>query len=176
VPTANERKALWFLALVATSGTVVRLWRAPPGDPRASAAVALESQVHRVDSVRMSQRAGASTARGGRNRRDAVDSAATTLVPGTPVDLDRAAAPEIAALPGISRTVAMRIIANRDSLGPYGSLEALCWRVSGVGPATIRRLRPLVTFSAAQSPVSGECGEASKAARKGRRSARRQSR
>jgi Helix-hairpin-helix motif len=72
--------------------------------------------------------------------------------------------------------LATRIVSNRDSLGAFGSLNALCWRVRGVGPATAERLRPMVTFSAASSPLSGECGAPSKATRKERRGTHRPSR
>ena len=97
-------------------------------------------------------------------------------MPADPVDLDRAGISAIGMLPGLTQSMAKRIVANRDSLGPFGSLDALCWRIRGIGPATIKRLGSAVTFSAAPSPVSGECGEASKATRKTRRSAQRQSR
>ncbi|MFL5247076.1 MAG: hypothetical protein ACJ79V_04570 [Myxococcales bacterium] len=41
-------------------------------------------------------------------------------------------------------------MANRDSFGPFGSLEAL-GRVKGVGSATRKRLAALVTFSGSPS-------------------------
>jgi competence protein ComEA len=63
-----------------------------------------------------------------------------------PVDLDRASAAEIERLPGIGPALAGRIVASRDSLGPFGGLAALA-RVKGVGPATLKRLARLVTFS-----------------------------
>jgi competence protein ComEA len=89
--------------------------------------------------------------------------------------MDRASADEMEQLPGIGAAMANRIVADRDSAGPFGSLEALC-RVRGVGPTLIKRLRPMVTFSAAPSPLSGECEGASKGLRKGRRGSRRQAR
>jgi len=66
--------------------------------------------------------------------------------PPHPVDLDHAAEREIEALPRIGPSLAHRIVAHRDSFGPYGSMEALR-RVKGVGLATARQLAPLVTFS-----------------------------
>jgi len=66
-------------------------------------------------------------------------------LPGKPVDLDLATAPEIEMLPRIGPALARRIVANRDSLGPFGSLAALK-RVKGMGPASLDRLAPLVTF------------------------------
>ena len=62
------------------------------------------------------------------------------------VDLDRASEAEIDVLPRVGPALARRLVANRDSLGPFGSLEAL-GRVKGFGPATRKRLSPLVTFS-----------------------------
>jgi hypothetical protein len=62
------------------------------------------------------------------------------------VDLDRATEREIEVLPWVGPALARRIVANRDSLGPFGSLEAL-GRVKGVGPGTRKRLAALVTFS-----------------------------
>lgn len=66
--------------------------------------------------------------------------------PSTPIDLDSATEPEIEALPRVGPALARRIIANRDSAGPFGGLEGLR-RVRGIGPATLALLRPLVTFS-----------------------------
>ena len=62
------------------------------------------------------------------------------------VDLDVAGAGEIARLPRLGPALATRIVANRDSQGPFGVLSAL-GRVKGIGPATLERLASLVTFS-----------------------------
>jgi competence protein ComEA len=70
--------------------------------------------------------------------------------PREPVDLDRATEREIEVLPWVGPALARRIVANRDSFGPFGSIEAL-GRVKGVGPATGKRLAALVTFSGAPS-------------------------
>jgi competence protein ComEA len=63
-----------------------------------------------------------------------------------PVDLDHASEREIEALPRVGPALAHRIVAHRDSFGPYGSIGALR-RVKGMGPAMLERLTPLVTFS-----------------------------
>lgn len=63
-----------------------------------------------------------------------------------PVDLDHASEREIEALPRVGPALAHRIVAHRDSFGPFGSIEALR-KVKGMGRATIERLTPLVTFS-----------------------------
>jgi competence protein ComEA len=62
------------------------------------------------------------------------------------VDLDAASEREIDVLPRVGPALARRIVANRDSFGPFGSIEAL-GRVKGFGPATRKRIAPLVTFS-----------------------------
>ena len=146
MPTSNERKALWFLALVAVSGSGVRLWRSAR-DPIAPAeAAALAQQIERVDSVR---------AAGRRTKRKQPDKP-KAATPAQPLDIDRASVAEIEALPGIGPALAERIVATRDSLQGFGSIEALCV-VRGVGPTLAQRLRPLVTFTGAFRPVSGAC-------------------
>ncbi|MGH7688359.1 MAG: ComEA family DNA-binding protein, partial [Gemmatimonadaceae bacterium] len=62
------------------------------------------------------------------------------------VDVDRATANELQALPGIGPALAARIVAFRDSNGPFGSMTRL-QQVKGIGPATAKRLDSLVTFS-----------------------------
>jgi hypothetical protein len=62
------------------------------------------------------------------------------------VDLDLADTVQIGRLPRVGPALARRIVANRDSLGPFRALPALR-RVKGVGPATLERLAGLVTFS-----------------------------
>ena len=72
-------------------------------------------------------------------------------LPGAPVDLDVATAAEIETLPRIGPALAFRIVTNRDSLGPFGSLAGLR-RVKGMGPASLDRLAPLVTFGGRAAP------------------------
>ncbi len=61
------------------------------------------------------------------------------------IDLEVATATEIERLPRIGPALAARIVANRDSVGPFGSLEGLD-RVKGIGKATRKLLAPHVTF------------------------------
>jgi competence protein ComEA len=69
-----------------------------------------------------------------------------TALPSARIDLDQATEAEIDRLPRVGPALARRIVANRDSLGPFGALSALR-RVRGIGPATLDRLAPFVTFS-----------------------------
>lgn len=66
--------------------------------------------------------------------------------PGGPVDLDRAQEWEIQSLPKVGPGLARRILVNRDSLGPFGSLDELR-RVKGVGDGVVNAIAPYVTFS-----------------------------
>ena len=66
--------------------------------------------------------------------------------PASTIDLDRAQEWEILSLPKVGPTLAHRILADRDSLGPFGSLDELR-RVKGVGDAVVDAITPYVTFS-----------------------------
>ncbi len=68
-----------------------------------------------------------------------------------PLDVDLASAADIQRLPRIGPVLARRIVADRDSLGPFGSLDGLT-RVRGIGPALARILKPYVTFSLEPRP------------------------
>ncbi|WP_234989146.1 helix-hairpin-helix domain-containing protein [Demequina sp. NBRC 110052] len=61
-----------------------------------------------------------------------------------PVNLNTADLDALEELPGVGPVLAAAIVADRDAHGPYASVDDL-ERVSGVGAATLARLRPLVT-------------------------------
>ena len=71
------------------------------------------------------------------------------------IDVDRAGAAELEALPGVGPALAARIVAERRRGGPFGGLEALDARVRGIGPALARRLAGTVTFSGVPRQPSG---------------------
>jgi competence ComEA-like helix-hairpin-helix protein len=62
------------------------------------------------------------------------------------VDLNTASEAELDLLPRIGPTLAARIVEDRTANGPYGSIEDL-QRVSGIGPKTVERLRPVAEVS-----------------------------
>lgn len=174
MPTANERKALWFLALVALSGSGVRLWRAQGSAPSLEGSAGLERQIQRAESAAVGRdRATAPKRRSRAPAEPQPKQLGSTLEPLTPpvavlsvpIDLDRASQSEIESLPGIGPALAKRIVDHRDSAGAFGRLGALC-DVRGVGPALVEKLRPLVTFTGPRSPLSDTCGKASKKVRK----------
>ena len=68
-----------------------------------------------------------------------------------PVDVDRATASELEALPRIGPALSKRIVEDRESRGPFGSLEGF-QRVRGVGPAMAAALSASVTFSGTPRP------------------------
>src|SRR5687768_11196053 len=102
VPTPNERKALWFLAIVALSGSAVRLTRSSHPPPTSAEAKALERQLRRVDSVRDARgadrekraRQTPSKARRAEPDSEPRPSEAERGAPKTVIDLDRASVAE----------------------------------------------------------------------------------
>ena len=63
------------------------------------------------------------------------------LALGVPLDLNQATTAELAQVPGITQTLAQRIVAQRDRLGGFSRLEDLR-AVKGIGPVTLKKLRP----------------------------------
>ena len=58
------------------------------------------------------------------------------------VDINRASATELEALPGIGPSLAAAIVDHREREGTFGSVEELL-SVAGIGPAKLAQLRPL---------------------------------
>ena len=67
-----------------------------------------------------------------------------TAAPSGPIDLNRASADELDALPGVGPATAQAIVAHREANGPFSSVEGLL-DVRGIGPAKFESLRDLVT-------------------------------
>ena len=63
--------------------------------------------------------------------------------PESPLDINRASAWELIALPRVGPVLAERIVALRDSLGGFDRLEQLL-QVKGIGDRTLDGLKPLV--------------------------------
>lgn len=60
------------------------------------------------------------------------------------VDLNQATAEQLDALPGVGPATAANIVAHRRDRGPFRSVDDLL-AVTGIGPAKLEQLRPLVT-------------------------------
>ncbi|MBA4072090.1 MAG: hypothetical protein C0497_09685 [Gemmatimonas sp.] len=180
MPTPAERQALLFFAAVAALGVGVNAWRAARGGDRVvqGSPSDLAAQIARVDSAvahSPSREAGRAALRK-RNAEKAAQkrkpepaapspaAARSTFYPPPStislIDLDFASATAIESLPRIGPALAARIVANRDSFGPFGSLDGL-QRVKGVGAAMAKSLRERVTFSGvarADAPTSKDKG------------------
>ncbi|HEX6573594.1 MAG TPA: helix-hairpin-helix domain-containing protein, partial [Gemmatimonadaceae bacterium] len=142
MPTTGERRVLLFLGATLTLGSGARTIGAVAhndGVP-ASAKAALERQISVVDSARKKGR------RSKPKKPKPLETAAPAII-----DLDVATAEEIETIRGIGPSLAKRIVADRDSLGPFGSLDEL-QRVKGVGPKLARNVAPSVTFSLLPRP------------------------
>ena len=140
--TPAERKALLFFSVVLVLGTATRAYRSTRSSPvGAEANAALATQIKAADSAR---KAGKKPKRGKKAK------APVAPRPG-PVDLDVATADEIESLRHIGPALARRIVADRDSFGPFGSREELL-RVRGIGPSMVEKLDTSVTFSLLPRP------------------------
>lgn len=166
MPTPAERQALIFFAAVAALGVGVNAWRAARGNERvlAGSPADLAAQIARVDSAvasspsrergraalrkRNSDKSAAKRSPGAESRPFVPPPSTVYTQPSTVslIDLDLASAPAIESLPKIGPALAKRIVANRDSFGPFGSLDAL-QRVRGVGTGLAKTIKDRVTFS-----------------------------
>lgn len=125
----DDKRAALLLAGLALTGAGVRFIlspspSSPPGD------VQLESPAPARGGLRETARRAASLAR--------------PLAPGERIDLDRADVTEITRLPRVGPALAQRIVAWRDTHGPFGTLERLD-SVPGIGPKLLDAIRPYVT-------------------------------
>ncbi len=145
MPTPAERKALLFFSVVLVLGASTRAYRSLHSQSPADAGVrsALERQIKAADSAR---RAGLRKPKRERKQK-------APPKPIGPLDLDIASEKEIEGLRHIGPTLARRIIADRDSFGPFGSLDGLK-RVKGIGPSMVEKLDSTVTFSLVQRPTN----------------------
>lgn len=79
----------------------------------------------------------------GRDTAAASDRSPEARAPGR-IDVNRAGASELDALPGIGPVLARRIVEYRRQHGPFRSVEELR-AVRGLGPRLLERLRPRVS-------------------------------
>ena len=66
-------------------------------------------------------------------------------IPSKPVSINTAGLMEIEALPYLGIERAKDIIEYRDKNGPFQSLDELT-NISGIGPKTLEKLKPLITL------------------------------
>ncbi len=162
--TSAERKALMFLGTVIALGGGMRVVGASNSGALADKASrqAIDAQIAAVDSAR---RAGSGFGkRKGKGRRPKKPAIIAPAI----VDIDIASADEIETLRWVGPALAARIVADRDSLGPFGSLREL-ERVRGNGPALAAKLDSTVTFSLVPRPSTTESTRSSEPAKRRRK-------
>jgi competence protein ComEA len=162
--TPGERKALLFLSIVTVLGGSVRVARAVGASPGSSvqAKAAIDRQIGAVDSVRK---------KGKKKGKKPKKPPPTQAVVPAVLDLDIATAEQIETLRGIGPSLAKRIVADRDSLGPFGSLAEL-QRVKGLGPKLAAKIDSSVTFSLLPRPSTTETSRATHRTKRERKTRR----
>ena len=80
---------------------------------------------------------------------------ANVAAPRNAVDLNQATAKELESLPGIGAVLAERVIAYRNSVGRFRTVEDLR-EVAGIGSKKFDRLKPLVTVAAVETKSKAE--------------------
>ena len=130
--TDRERKSMTRAGLLLAGAALIRFLAAPP-----PAEVPLEGR----DSIADSLVAAGDSAIEDKERRS------RPFEPGETIDPNVAGEEDLDRLPGVGAARAARIVQEREEVGPFGSVEDLA-RVSGIGPASIERLRPFLRVSA----------------------------
>jgi competence protein ComEA len=137
---AERRGALVVVCLLAL-GAGHDLWRASrplPGDTSGGAPTAEPPAPRSVPGDTVASAGGASQG--------------AELRESGKLDLNRATARELDALPGIGPVLAARIIAHRERHGPFGSPEELL-AVRGIGPRLLARLGRRVRTGSSEAPA-----------------------
>ena len=70
------------------------------------------------------------------------------------IDINRADLAELDLLPGIGPALGQRIIEYRRQHGPFQTVESI-QGVSGIGPRTLEKLRPLITLGDGDGYTTG---------------------
>lgn len=95
---------------------------------------------------------GSSSSRTPGAQAEAAQAAHRPMEAGERIDANTATAQELARLPRVGMALARRMVADRDSNGPYSTLEELD-RVSGVGPGLLRVIGPYLSFPSSPATV-----------------------
>lgn len=126
----RERRALALIGTLAIAGHLIRAARSSDGSTASARLVAT----------------GLPASGDPRHQLAVAESLARPLGAAERIDVDRASEAELERLPGVGAALAARIVADRRDRGAFGGGEGLS-RVAGVGPATLARLAPHLSFS-----------------------------
>ena len=144
--TPAERRGAIVVVLLLALGTAHDLWRSswplPPPPERGG----VGSAPVEAGSREPGHGDGAAGAHGLRD-----GPTAATPSGAASVDLNRATAADLDALPGVGPVLAGRIIAHRERHGPFRDAEELL-AVRGIGPRLFARLRPRITIGPGRPP------------------------
>lgn len=125
---SSERRAILILLTLAVAGQGIRYLITRPDSAPGDI-----------------QLLGSSSRRSPGAQAEAAQAAHRPLAPGEKIDPNRATALELARLPRVGLSLAQRIVADRDSNGPFQTLADLD-RVSGIGPGLLREVGPHLMF------------------------------
>jgi hypothetical protein len=151
-----QLRLLILLALTLLAGLGVREWRAGFPDAadrlerfdREESPVPLVPEAEPVAPASSATRRGpppvATAGTGAPPPSGATAPSPASAPPAEPLDVNRAAAAELARLPGVSPGLAQRIVEERGRRGRFDSPEALRY-VLGMGPKKLAAIRPFVT-------------------------------
>ena len=128
---SSERRAVLILLALAVGGQGIRYLVTRPGSAPGDI-----------------QLLGGAPAGSPSRHAEAAQAAHRPLAAGEKIDVNAATAQELSRLPRIGLALAQRIVADRDSNGPFTTPEALD-RVAGIGPGLIRVVGPHLSFSGA---------------------------
>ncbi len=153
--TGEERKALTFVAILLGLSAVARAVNRPDPVVLAGAStIPIQARLEQNQQVRQRVSKPGKTAAARKKAKPEpawrrpghgviIDNRPPKGGAPTPINLNRATAAELDALPGISPTVAQRIVEYRTAKGTFSSVEELD-SVKGIGPAVLAKVRPLV--------------------------------
>lgn len=139
--TGRQLLLLFALLAAAAAGLAVREWRA--GHPEL--VDWLEGLDRQSDATTRGTAGKPSGPASEQPRRQPQPEGTAPAADRSPVDLNSATQHELARLPGVGPSLAVRIVERRESVGAFASVEELR-RVKGIGPAKLERLRQLVTI------------------------------
>lgn len=146
--------------LAVTVGIVFLIIGVPHTTPRHVSGLTAERQVAPVPATGPDNRVGQAPGQPGRSGQEPNGEVVALAKPlSTPVgpllDLNRAKADELEALPGIGAVLAQRVIAFRESLGGFRKIEDLR-EVKGIGAKKFDQLKLLVTVLTSDSKGTTE--------------------